>query len=260
MEAPNSLNVSLLRGVLRIDRHVSGAKTGYRDIGEADKFDMPTPDLTELELFTSRDATGAKVKGTITKYVPKLEISGQEINTFNLALQQLGLEQPLVQVGAAVVAFPLTQSLVLGRSYFLGHRKVSAVVIGALLPGTDYVLDAERGMVYFPITSGAAPGSAPTANYTYASVSLNTVAIGAAKAIHCSLFYTGASAEGIIYDAEIWHALIKPSATLSLINPPDATEYARWSIVADVLGDVAGLFGGSASWPFGRLIEVDVVS
>jgi hypothetical protein len=267
MQSPDTRNISLLNGVLRIDVHSGGVKTGYVDIGEADKFDLTTPDLSEIELFTSRDGSGAKVKGNITKYVPKFEISGQELSVFNLALQTLGVSDLLTQTGATVSGSPgetLTTNLVLGRSYRLAHRKVSAETIKAgassLTAGTDYVLDAARGMVYFPLTSTATPGATVTAGYTYASISLRRVRGGAAKKVDCSIYYTGDSTEGLIYDCEIFHGLIKPSAALSLINPPGGNEYARWSIVGDVLGDQAGFFGGATDNPYFNLIEVGVVS
>lgn len=268
MLSPDTRNISLLNGVLRIDAHAAGVRTGYADIGEADKFDLITPDLSEIELFTSRDGSGAKVKGNITKYVPKFEISGQELSVFNLALQTLGIADQLVQTSGTVstgAPETLTGSLVLGRSYKLAHRKVATVVVKQGVTtitniAANYVLDAARGFIYFPPGSAAIAGQATVASYTYATLSMPRIRGGAAKKVDCSIYYTGDSTEGLIFDCEIFHGLIKPSANLSLINPPGGNEYNRWSITGDVLGDQAGLFGGSATNPYYYMVQTGIVS
>ena len=260
MHSPDTRNISLLGGILRIDRHVAGVKTGYQDVGEADKFDLLTPDLSEIELFTSRTKDRGKVKGSITKYVPKIEISGYELDTFQLALQTLGVADFLVQGSGNEAAFELTDDAVLGRSYFLGHRNVSNVVITGQTTPEDYVVDAARGMIYIPPTSGIAAGSTVNVAYNYTNVNLRRVRGGAEKQIHCSMFYTGDSAEGLIYDANVFHCLVRPSANFALINPGEATEYSKWTITADVLSDAVGLFGGNADNPFFELVQVGVVS
>lgn len=264
MDAPDTRNISLTRGVLSIALHEGGMKSGYVDIGEADKFDLLVPDMTEIELFTSRDGSGAKVKGTITKFVPKLEISGFEINAYNLALATLGVADTLTQTGAAVTDQELTANLVLGHSYFVGKRNITAVTVkqGAttLTVDDDYTVDAARGAIYFPPTSSAVPGETTTADYTYPTATFRRVRGGAKTVQEVSVRFQGDSAEGLIYDCEVYRVLAKPSGNLSLINPPGGNEYNRWGIAGDVLSDALGVYGGSSDDKYYSLIEVGFVS
>lgn len=262
--APDTNDISLLRGIVRIDRHSGGLKTGYVDAGECGKFDMPAMEINEIKLFTARDGSGGLAKKTATRKVPKFEIEGYELNTFNLALQLFGLTGVLTQAASTATDLVLTPSVALGRSYFTAHRAISAVVVeqGAttLVANTDYTVDLANGRIYFLPSGDATEGEAATVSYSYGVVSLETVSLGNVNAIDLSINYVGDSATGAKYNADIWHAQIVPSQGLSLIGDPNANEYGKWSISGEVLTDSAGLFGGSAQYPFGRLVKIGQVT
>jgi hypothetical protein len=268
MAAPDTRDITLFRGVLRLDRHTTaGAKTGYVHAGYITKFTMGPIDFTEVEAWDALTATGGKVKGVATKVVPKFTISGYEMNTFNVALATLGVENAIAVTGSTVTGESIaaaTLTNIKGKSFFTAKRSISSVVVkqGAttLTVTTDYTVDATRGMIYLVPTGAAADGTAVTVDYTYATIALTAVSIGAAPIVNCSLALTGDSATGAKYDCDIWNAQIRPDQGIDFVTDPNTGEFQQWTITGQVLTDAAGSFGGDATYPFAKLIKVSQVS
>jgi hypothetical protein len=253
-------NITLLRGIVSVALHVNGVKTGWRDLGEVPKFDMPATELTNIDVFTSRDYSGSLVKRIATKTVPKLTISGLEIGPRNLALQVLGFSELLEQEAGTATVVQLTDDMEFDRAYELGFENVSAVLIPTLTEGDDFVVDAELGLVTFLADGDAVEGNTySTSGFSYGASTSEVISIAGAREVHASFKLVGATRDpeddDIVYDAKIWHAQIQPSEVLSLITAPDANAPASWGISADIIADPAGLFGGNTRYKYGQIIK-----
>jgi hypothetical protein len=253
-------NITLLRGIVSVARHVNGVKGGWRDLGEVPKFDLPATELTNIDVFTSRDYSSSLVKRIATKTVPKLTISGLEIGPRNLALQVLGFSELLEQEAGAGGAVALTDAMEFDRAYELGFENVSAVLIAGLTEDDDFVVNTELGLVTFLETGAAIEGDPyETTSFAYGVATSEVISIAGAREVHASFMLVGATRDAedddIIYDAKIWHTQIQPSDVLSLITAPDASAPATWGIQADILADPAGLFGGSSRYKYGQIIK-----
>lgn len=273
MPASDTKDITLYRGILKIDRHdlTTGAKTGFVDIGEADQFEYQEPEITEVELFTSRNKSGGKAKGFIARIVPKFRIRFYEMNAFNVALGTLGIEATLSQTTASITDENITSAPKKGRHYYLTKRGTVAAPLTAftitqaavtLVLGTDYTVDAVRGEIFILPTSPAViENTTPLlVDYTYPTISLKKVAPWAQPTIYASLSYTGDSATGVRTDVDVWRTQIKPADVRRMLNPPTDTEFTNLTIQGDVLDDTAGLYGGSAAEPFAREVIVGQVS
>lgn len=266
MPAPDEKDVSLLRGIVRLDRHDAATKamTGFVDLGFCDRFDMPPLEDTRAELYNPRTKAGGLVKTSPVRRLPKFEIEGYDLNTFNVALQVMGIIGALGQSSGTATAQPLNAAAQKGVTYYLGKRTISALVVkqGAttLVLGTDYSANVATGSIYTLPGGAVTVGAAISADFAYATVALETVAIGAAKRIQCSIAFEGDSADGAIYDARLWACEILPSRAFSLIQDPTSTQYAKWGISGNVLDDTAGAYGGSANEPFGRKVKIGQVA
>jgi len=261
-------DISLFRGILKFDRHtLLGVRTGYVDIGEYDRFDSQEPAITEIELFTSRNPGGGKVKGFVSKIVPKCSFRFFNATTFNVALASLGIETTVSQTGSTVTAEALTAGVApaLDRYYRTAKRGLSVITVKQGVTTktvtTDYTVDATRGEIYIVPTGSIDPaGAALTIDYTYATIALTAVAPYTQGLINTSVAFTGDSATGAKYDVDIWNMQVKPQNVIKLLHDPSQTEFGNFELQGDILDDTAGAFGGDSTYRFMRMIKTGQVS
>lgn len=200
--------------------------------------------LSHKESYSGNRGT---VRSFITSQDGTLTATWHDLSPENLAIVLYG-EQVVIPAGT-VTGEVLPAGITVGERYVLNHQRVSDVVIGTLVEGTDYEVDYTYGAITF-LTAQA---TAPSVNYGYAG-SVNTT-LFTQKPIDLFLRFEGINlAEGgAAKILELYKISFSPAAALALIQGD--TSLAGLETTATVLYDTARPDDPQIG-RFGRVIDV----
>lgn len=259
MSSPSSDNVLIGRGIILFAPRVSGVLQGFRDLGNCDLFSL-TPASEFAELANFRTSTTAPYKKVHKKTTLDCKIAGYEFDPSIIALMLLGNQETLSQSASTASSVTLVASTVTdvkGTSFQTAHRNISSVVLvqgaNTLVDGDDYeITDDAAGMIRFlPTGSTVVDGTVITASYSYAAASLDVVAPASASAVEGRMVFLPDAATGPNLEHIYWNCSISPDGEQGFI----AEEFAKWSATVSINDDSAGLYGGSSTYPLGKIIK-----
>ena len=244
--APNPGLCMLGRGILLFDpfQQNTNTRTGMMDLGNCTTFEVE-PKTEIKEKYESRDPASSLYARGVTRETFTLKITGDEYGIDNLIRVLLGSGFTLAAAtGGSVSAETITPSggALLGRYYDLGHRNITALTdvkqgSATLVLGTDYTADLMRGRIYLlPTSVTITPGSALTADYTWAAYSYSGVNIGQVGTIDGYLNYRGNPVKGPTFEGEWWHVSFSPSGQLGFI----ADDFGSWTMEGLLIADTIG--------------------
>lgn len=227
-------------------RLANGKPAAIRWIGDVSALSLAltVERLSHKESYSGNRGT---VRSFITSQDGTLTATWHDLSPENLAIVLYG-EQVVIPAGT-VTGEVLPAGIAAGERYVLDHQRVSDVVIGTLVEGTDYEVDYTYGAITF-LTIQA---TAPSVNYEYAG-SVNTT-LFTKKPIDLFLRFEGINlAEGgAAKILELYKISFSPAAALALIQGD--TSLAALETTATVLYDTARPDDPQIG-RFGRVIDV----
>ncbi len=257
--APSSDNILLGKGELLFDRFdANGVRTGYMPLGNCNSFGITLNDDV-LKMFSSQNAAAGLYKQVTKSREVVIDITANEFSIENMALGLMGDQTTLSQTSSAVTGEVLTTSVELGRVYKAAGRNLTGVVITqgtvTLSATTHYtVFDASAGLIRFASASAAGITTATTATiaYTRAALTSLNVVLGATKTkIEGGLLFVPDPTTGPQYDIEVYRCAVTPGGTLGFISD----NFGEFGLKLGALDDSAGVYGGSTSSPYFRMIQ-----
>jgi hypothetical protein len=254
--APSADNIILGKGELFWAPIESGVRAPYFHMGNCPRFAILLNDDV-ITLNSSMDQSGGVIKRVTRRREVNVEITSNEYGIENLALQMMGDSGTFTQASGAVTEV-VAATVVKGRFYKLANRNVSGLVLNqgtvTWTLTTDYTLhDASAGIVQVveAASTAVSTGTPFTAVYTRASLSLSTV-LGATKTKkEGSLFFMPDPTTGPQFDVEVFYASASPGGEAGFISE----EFGEYGLSLVAQSDSNGLYGGSASMPYFRLIQ-----
>lgn len=204
----------------------SGASTGLRFLGEADKLEI-NPSVQTKEYYTHTKATATKLAQNITQQTHEFDLQLREFQSENVALALLGDSVIFTQAQTTIAANApeqLSAKATPGRVYQTANRNISAVTATSgstpLVSSTDYeILDSQMGLIRVLPGTTVLDGTKPmSVAYTASSVTTTQVQAGTSSKIEGKLVYISDAANGPNFDAEIWRVRVQPSSALALIT------------------------------------------
>jgi hypothetical protein len=254
-------NIILGKGELMYAPIVSGVRQPYFHMGNCARFAVIFND-DNISINDSTDAAAGVLKRVTRSREVAIEIGSNEYGIENLALAMMGDQSTFTQTSSAITGEVLTSSVMAGRFLKTAGRNISGVVItqGTVTwtPTTGYtVYDSSAGIikVISPAAGGVTTATPCTAAYTRASLSLDMVLPATRNKVEGSLLFIPDPTTGPQYDVEIWKCAAVPAGDLDFIGD----NFGDYQMNMTALRDAEGLFGGSASSPYGRLILRGVV-
>lgn len=241
--APSSENLLLGKGQILFDRFdANGNSTGFRHLGNIDKFDLTTND-TKTQKYSAMESTAPLLKEIVTKRLVTLALTGSEFTPGNMALITQGDVSQLIQLATAVVAEPISDTTIPDLYYVtkkLGPISAVAVKFDAVagVAGVDYeIVDANTGLIH--ILPGTILAGAVTVDYTPTAYDAtngpNVVSGGTAARVEGALKFIGDPTAGPAVIVDVWHVQVSPNGALSLISD----DWADMSLNMEVLSDRA---------------------
>lgn len=254
--APDPANEYIGRGKLFIDRFdSSGNRTGQQDVGNVTSFEVE--DKAEVkEKYESMDPESLLYARATIRQTVTLKITGDELTLDNIARALNGKVEQITEPGATVTGETITPSggAVLGRYYDLAFRNVTTLTdikqgATSLVLGTDFTIDLLNGRVYLlPTSITITPGSALTADYTYAGYTYNAVNLAAVSAVDCYVRFIGNPVKGRTFQHEYWHVQFTPSGNMGWIKD----DFGDWTLEGQVIADTVN----HPNEPIGRVIQI----
>jgi hypothetical protein len=215
------------------------------------------PEDTRAELYSSLDAAAGLYAAATTRRKVTLSATSNEFSIENLAMVLMGEKLYHTQTADAVTAESLSSAAKKGAYYKLAYRNVSSLVVKqgtvTLVADTDYsVINSTLGLIRLLSTGAATEAAALTVDYAKAAItgtSQPQIAQFTKSEILGSLLFYGDSASGPSYDGQWFKCSVKPEGELPLIED----EFGEFTLTFDVLSDTAGTYGGSSTYPYGKL-------
>ncbi|HGT4219287.1 TPA: hypothetical protein ACTYY8_001600 [Klebsiella michiganensis] len=227
-------------------RQANGKPGAFRWIGDVSALSLAltVERLNHKESYSGRRGT---VRSFVTNQDGTLTSTWHDLAPENLAVVLYG-EQVVIPAGT-VTGEVLPAGITAGERYILDHQRVSDVVIGTLVEGTDYEVDYTYGAITF-LTAQA---TAPSVNYEY-SGSVNTTLFTQQPGDFYLRFEGINLAEGgAAKILELYKISFSPASALALIQGD--TSLAGLETTATVLYDNARPDDPTIG-RFGRVIDV----
>lgn len=146
-------------------RDSTGRTGGFTEIGDAEAFNVNTAEQFD-DVYESESGARAKVVHSSIQTDVNFDLTILNFSAANLARSLLGTT---ASVAGATIASEAHKAFK-GGSIFLKYPGVSAVTIGSLVAGTDYIVDAATGRIDFPAASTITDGASINVAYTHAAV------------------------------------------------------------------------------------------
>jgi hypothetical protein len=255
-QAPNPASVLLGRGMVYLDNFdANGNRTGQQAVGNVTAFDVENK--TDIkEKYESMDPASSLYARAVIRETVHLKITGDEFTLDNIARALLGTVTPITAAGATIAAEIITPAggALLGRYYDLANRNITALTdvkqgSTVLVLGTDYTADLVRGRIYLlPTSVTITPGSALTADYTFATYTYQSINIASKGTVDAYVRFIGNPVKGPTYEGEWWHASFTPTGVLGFI----ADDFGNWTLEGLIIADPIG----HPLEPIGRLIQI----
>lgn len=235
------------QGKVLLARRLPNGRPGpFRWIGDVSALSLAltVEKLSHKESYSGQRAT---VRSFPTSKDGTVTSTWHEFSPENLALVLYG-DRVAISAGT-VTAEALPASIAAGEIYALAHQRISDVVIGELVEGTDYDVDYTYGSVTF-LTKQT---TAPSVNYKYAG-SINTTLFTSQPEDLALRFESINMAEGgAAKILELYKISFDPVSALALIQGD--TSLAALETTANVLFDNAQVADPTIG-KFGRVIDI----
>lgn len=221
---PNPDNYMLGAGEILFDRFdAAGASTGYRHLGNATAFGGATS-VEKLPHKSSMSGARTTDKEVVIGSEHEITIVLEEFDPDNLALALLGEVSTFTQNAGSDTDEPINGGVALNfnRWYPLGKRDVSGVDIkqsGTLSETTDYVLNAELGLVKILSTGGGAE-AITTWDGNHGAISSDLITALSVSKIEGRLKYFSATdqASGPRYEIDVHKINVSPEGEVPFIG------------------------------------------
>lgn len=210
-------------------RDSTGRTGGFVEIGDAEALSINQSESYD-DVFESQSGSRVKVVHSAIEYNMDFELTILNFSAANLARATLGTASAAV-TGATVASE--AHKAYKGGSIFLKYPGVSAVTIGALVSGTDYIVDADAGRIDFPLASSITEGASINVAYTHAGVDAVMEAVTATSAREYVIVFEGKNMNrnGTPVIVRLHRAYMNVSQALGLLN----TETARFTMGGSLL-------------------------
>lgn len=227
-------------------RLASGRPGAFRWIGDVSALSLAltVERLNHKESYSSQRGT---VRSFVTSKDGTLTSTWHEFSPENLAVLLYG-EQVVIPAGT-VTGELLQAGIKAGERYVLDHQRVSDVVIGTLVEGTDYEVDYTYGAVTF-LTVQA---TAPSVNYGYAGGINTTLFTRQPEDFYLRFEGINLAEGGAAKILELYKTSFSPASALALIQGD--TSLAALETTSTVLYDNARPDDPQVG-RFGRVIDV----
>lgn len=198
----------------------------------------------KAEHYSSETGLRQKDDSTVLEVKRSAKIDCDNMNAANQALFLSGTQGTQTQAAGAATDEALT--VIPGRTYQLGvsslvpvgRRMVSTVTVKSsdstttYAAGTDYVLDADRGILQI-LKAGTIVAGAIKVSYSYAACTWDGIRSGANGSIRGALRVAADNAKGTNLDYYLPLCDLAPSGDLAAIA--DGTDYNKMSFDVEVL-------------------------
>ena len=196
-------------------RDSTGATSGFTEVGDAEALNI---NQSETYDTVHESQTGARVKvvHAAIEYNMDFELTVLNFSKANLSKALLGTSS--VVAGGTIAAE--SHKAWKGSSFFLKYPGVSAVTIGSLVSGTDYVVDAVTGRIDIPTGSSITDGAALSVAYTHAGAEGVIEATTATSAREYVIIFEGKNMNmsGTPVIARLQRAYLNVGQALALLN------------------------------------------
>lgn len=242
--ALNLGNQTLGRGEIHVALFKAGTHTpdGWRYVGNTPSFSL-TISQDKLDHFSSDRGVRVKDKSIILQVDYSGSLTLDDINSDNLSLFFFGQKQTIAQTSATAQTetFTTTQQ---GYGYQLGItssnptgvRKISNVVVSvsasAKTLGTDYTVDADRGIIYIVEGGSIADAASISVTYDRAAVSRKQVISGQTQ-VECALRFISYNPQGEKNDILMPLVRLGPNGDFEL----KSDEWQQLPLTVEILAD-----------------------
>lgn len=240
--ALNLGNQTLGRGKVYVSEFYNGTHTpsGWRYIGNTPSFGI-NMNQSKLDHFSSDAGVRVKDKSVVIQ----VDITGNlvldDINFQNLELFFFGSSATLAQTSATSQTESFT-NVVQGYGYQLGVtsnnptgvRSISNVVITGKTLGTDYTVDADRGMIFVVEGGSIADNATMSVTYNRAAKSRKQFISGTTQ-IEGALRFVSDNPQGEKNDFYMPYVRLGPNGDFNL----KTEEWQQLPLTAEILADTA---------------------
>ena len=244
--ALNLGNQTLGRGKIYLSKFLPGTHTpaGFRYVGNTPSFSLNV-NQSKLDHYSSDVGVRIKDKSIVLQVDMTGSLVLDDINSENLALFFFGSQSVLAQTSATGQTETFS-GVVQGYAYQLGItaanptgvRAVSnvAVTVGgtAKALGTDYTLDADRGLITIVEGGGIADAANISVTYDRAAKSRKQVISGTSQ-IECAIRFEAANPQGEKNDFYFPYVRLAPNGDLGL----KTDEWMQLPLTAEILADTS---------------------
>lgn len=244
--ALNLGNQTLGRGKVEFSLFKTGTHVpaGFRYLGNSPAFNL-TISQEKLDHFSSDAGVRIKDKSIILQTDYSGTLTLDDINIDNLALFFFGSQGSLSQTSATAQTETFTGT-VKGYGYPLGItssnptgvRNISNVSVTvssvAKTLGTDYTVDAERGVIYVTESGTIADGSTMVVTYDRAAVSRTQVISGSTQ-LEGAMRYVADNPQGLKMDYFFPYVRLGPNGDFAL----KSDEWQQLPLTVEILADTS---------------------
>lgn len=227
----------------------NGLPTGFQHLGNATKFEIELKDEV-AELFQSLNKSVTQIASAIKKRQGKVTITGTDFSSGHMAIVNMAAGKTSLAVTAGTITAETLASATavkLGRYFYTATPNIDNVGTlpilhgGAagttlLVAGTDYVVaDAQKGLIYFPLTSTVDPAHAVLITYNTLVGAFDEVAPATVPFQQGHLLFVPDPVDGQKIQVDIWKVNLHPQGQIGLI----ADDYGNWSLDGEILDNTA---------------------
>lgn len=237
-------NQTLGRGKVYFSSFLPGTHTpaGERYVGNSPALSL-TISQDKLDHFSSDGGVRVKDKSIILQVDYSGTLTLDDINIDNLALFFFGTKSTLAQTSATSQTQTFT-NVIQGYGYALGQsggvptgvRNVTNVVVtvssATKTLGTDYTVDAARGIIYPVEGGGIADASTMVVVYDRAAVSRTQVISGTTQ-LEGAMRYIATNPQGILMDYWFPYVRLGPNGDFAL----KSDEWQQLPLTVEILAD-----------------------
>lgn len=238
------------KGSILLDRFdpTTGLPTGFQHLGNCTKFELDLKDDI-AELYQSLNKNVTLIATAVKKRQPKISITGTDFSADHVAIAQMSAgktsvattattftSEVLVTVAQAATAKGRFFRLLNGNVDNVGTPPALTQNSVSLVAGTDYVVvDAQKGLIYFPVGSTIVGGFSITCTY-HTLVGTNDHVAGATiPFVQGHILFVPDPVDGQKIGCDIWRCNLNPNGQFGLI----VDDYANWQLDGNILDDTA---------------------
>jgi hypothetical protein len=217
-------------GKMYLNVYRNSAWTGYLDMSNIASFSIGNSGSDKITLKSTAPSNyGAVIGSSTTPGDDTISITLNDPNRKNLATMLLGSDADVTVTGATQNNEAHTL-LAKGTFLALGKRKLTSSSVnitkgdgtGTYSEGTDFTVDADNGLIYFPLTSTIPTGSL-LIDYTYGNYSGYRISARTETSITCKMLFTGENLDsGEIIRVTADSVELSPEGDFNLISADNA--------------------------------------